>query len=367
MPLNTSNNSAVFVASSHLSKSQASTQNSIKKLASGKRNINPLSDPGMLSVSMKLKASATRLSGVSNNIQNAISFLEVQDGMLETAGRILNRMAEIKGMVTADPLKSEQDLESYDNEIKQLQVQMYQISQQTFNGVSLFANHTNGNVQHNGPWNTSSELVFEDTDLVGDGYGNGDLRNHHSISIHVSAEGTSGAKINIHKSALLAAITIESDDLNREDTGMVSYSFRHHGGGYIKNDGSFGNGFGHVWSFASENINDAWGESDDTDWIGNAPVGLGDAGISLGVYTQAMENVAFLRAENASQKSRLNFAADSLANYQSNMRAAVGRIEDVDIAQESSQLAKQQILTRAAASMAAQANSSYELVLTMLG
>jgi len=39
----------------------------------------------------------------------------------------------------------------------------------------------------------------------------------------------------------------------------------------------------------------------------------------------------------------------------------------VDIAQESSQLAKQQILTRAAASMATQANSSYELVLTMLG
>ena len=39
MPLNISNNSAVFVASSHLSKSQASTQNSIKKLASGKREI----------------------------------------------------------------------------------------------------------------------------------------------------------------------------------------------------------------------------------------------------------------------------------------------------------------------------------------
>jgi flagellin-like hook-associated protein FlgL len=262
-------------------------------------------------------------------------------------------------MVTADPMKSEQDLESYDNEIKQLQVQMYQISQQTFNGVSLFANHTNGNVQHNSTWNTSSELAFEDTDLVGDLYGNGDLRNHHSISIHVSAEGASGAKINIHKSALLAAITIESDDLNREDNGIALYGFRNNGDPAVA--------FGHIWSFASENINDAWGESDDTEWRGNAPAGLGDAGISLGVYTQAMENVAFLRAENASQESRLNFAADSLANYQSNMRAAVGRIEDVDIAQESSQLAKQQILTRAAASMVTQANSSYELVLTMLG
>ncbi|MBT7650401.1 MAG: hypothetical protein HN553_05450 [Opitutae bacterium] len=39
MTLNISNNSAVFAASSHLSKSQASTQNSIKKLAGGKREI----------------------------------------------------------------------------------------------------------------------------------------------------------------------------------------------------------------------------------------------------------------------------------------------------------------------------------------
>ena len=39
MTFNISNNSAIFAASSHLSKSQASPQNSIKKLASGKREI----------------------------------------------------------------------------------------------------------------------------------------------------------------------------------------------------------------------------------------------------------------------------------------------------------------------------------------
>jgi flagellin-like hook-associated protein FlgL len=39
MTLNISNNSAVFFASNHLTKYQASAQNSIKKLASGKREI----------------------------------------------------------------------------------------------------------------------------------------------------------------------------------------------------------------------------------------------------------------------------------------------------------------------------------------
>ena len=43
--------------------------------------------------------------------------MEVQDGLLETAGKIVNRMAEMKGMATGDPMKSDQDIESYNNGI----------------------------------------------------------------------------------------------------------------------------------------------------------------------------------------------------------------------------------------------------------
>ena len=45
---------------------------------------------------MKLQASINRLGGAQNNIRNGISFLEVQDGLLAFAGRILDRMAELK-------------------------------------------------------------------------------------------------------------------------------------------------------------------------------------------------------------------------------------------------------------------------------
>ena len=60
--------------------------------------------------------------------------------MLETAGKIVNRMAEMKGMATGDPMKSDQDIESYNNEFHDLQLQLHQIAQQTFNGASIFAN-----------------------------------------------------------------------------------------------------------------------------------------------------------------------------------------------------------------------------------
>ena len=56
--------------------------------------------------------------------------------------------------------------------------------------------------------------------------------------------------------------------------------------------------------------------------------------------------------------SRLNFASQDLALQKTNMEAASGRITDVDIAAESTRMAKYNVLLQASASMLAQANSS---------
>jgi flagellin len=64
--------------------------------------------------------------------------------------------------------------------------------------------------------------------------------------------------------------------------------------------------------------------------------------------------------------SRLTFSSDSLAMQETNVRAAVGRIEDVDIAEESANLAKYSILTQAAAAMVAQANTTNDVALMLL-
>ena len=84
------------------------------------------------------RRSINRMQGVSNNIQNATSYLDVQDGILQGAAGIVSRMAELKSL-SQDVLKNESDIANYNTEFKNLQVQLYQISQETFNGVSLFA------------------------------------------------------------------------------------------------------------------------------------------------------------------------------------------------------------------------------------
>ena len=87
-----------------------------------------------------------------------------------------------------------------------------------------------------------------------------------------------------------------------------------------------------------------------------ATIDLSD--ISVGVFTQAIENIATLRADNGASMSRLRFAGEDMAKQETNLVAAMGRITDVDIAAESTRMAKYNALVQASAAMLSQANSS---------
>ena len=71
-----------------------------------------------------------------------------------------------------------------------------------------------------------------------------------------------------------------------------------------------------------------------------ATISLNASGLSMGVFEQAVSNIAYLRAQSGGSMSRLTFAADSISSMETNLRSAIGRIEDVDIAAESANLAK---------------------------
>ena len=310
MPLNITTNAAASAAGYYLEKNQKSLQTSLTRLASGKKIIAPYDDPGSLSVSMKLQASINRLSGAQNNIRNGMSFLEVQDGILEAAGRVMDRMNELKGLAAQDPMKGSVDIASYNDEFRDLQVQLYQMSQQTFNGVSLFAiqNHLG-----------SVNSVFRDSST------------NNTVSIHTSADGGDGAKVSLHKAALLSAITITA---------------------------------------ATPTTAAAWQDADNTAVFTfasadhNSTITLDQ--VSTAVLSKALENVASLRAQNGGTMSRLTFSSNVVAQMRTNMKAALGRIVDVDIAEESTELAKYNILVQASAAMLSQANSSTDVALMLL-
>jgi flagellin len=98
----------------------------------------------------------------------------------------------------------------------------------------------------------------------------------------------------------------------------------------------------------------------------SANVSLGDTAVTLDAISTAIEHLATMRATNGSEQSRLGFASELVTTNKANLEAASSRIIDVDVAAESTQLARWNILVQAGTSMLAQANQSSQTALKLL-
>jgi len=318
MSLTISNNGAVSAASMHLGKNQEKLQESIQRLSSGKKFVGAGGgDSGSLSVAMRLQSSLNRLGGAESNIGNAISFLEYQDGILETVANIVGRMSELKGLSTSDPLKSDEDLSSYLTEFQDLQVQLNELAGAKINGVSVFSQQTG--------------LVFN----------KGATATFDTVTVYTSAEGSEGTSVEIHKSLILSALSVDANG----DAG-ATYSA----------------------TGATNRTGDSTTPTQKDLAVDGTGVSLVDDldKITLDQINGALDNVIWLRGQTAAGLSKLKFAQDSVRTEKINMGAALGRIADADIAEESANLAKYSILMQASAAMVAQANQSSQVALSLL-
>ena len=80
----------------------------------------------------------------------------------------------------------------------------------------------------------------------------------------------------------------------------------------------------------------------------------------------AIQEVAELRAENGSDQSNLGFQLELQSAAKINQESAISRIMDVDVAEESTRLARYNTLVQAGTSMIAQANGSAQSALQLL-
>ena len=241
-------------------------QKSLTRLASGKRINNPGDDAGGLAVSVQMSAAIRRNGAVQNNVANAMSYLQTQDGAMQTIGSIVDRISELK-MLHQDVTKSSADKANYNTEFKQLQGQLENLKAETFNGVNLFG-------------------------------------------------------------ASLAAVAITED--GGQSVQLTKISMANILTNVCKSSTSLG-------------------------------------ALSLTDIKTAISNIATQRATNGAQSNRLQFAADMLAINKVNLEAANGRIMDTDVASESTEFAKLQILSQANSAMLAQANALPQAALRLIG
>jgi len=265
-------NYAATVASNNLAASNSMLQKSLNRLSSGSKIVSPADDAGGLAVSMKLNAAAVRSGAAQNNIGNAVSMLQTQDGALKVAGDILSRMSELKTLY-GDVTKTSSDQANYNVEFTALQDQLTAIGGEKFNGKALFSSST--------------------------------------LSVSVTEDG-----------ATSSAVSIVGADITSSTSG-----------------------FGAV-----------------TATTGATSLGV----VTLDSIKTAIENVATMRAQNGSEQSRLGFASSLLTTNKANLEAASSRITDVDVAAESTQLARWNTLVQAGTAMLSQANQSAQTALKLL-
>ncbi len=260
-------NTSATSASYNLAASNAMLQKSLNRLSSGSKIVNPSDDAGGMAVSMSLSAAARRSGAVADNIGNAVSYLQTQDGALKVSGKILERISELK-VLYSDVTKSDTDKANYDKEFTALKSQLTANAGETFNGVSLF----NGGTMNVSTTEGGSTVGITPRNLAG---------------------------------ATNVALVIAATDLK-------------------------------------------------------------DASIGLTKITDAISEVATFRASNGSEQSRFGFAAELVTVNKANLEAANSRIVDVDVASESTQLARWNILVQAGTAMLAQANQSAQSALRLI-
>jgi flagellin len=241
---------------------------------------------------MKLSAAIRRTEATQANVNNAMSFLETQDGALKNAEKVVSRMSELVHLST-DITKTTSDKALYQTEFSRLQSHLASIQAEAFNGISLFSNSGAA--------------------------GSGVIVTTNTISVVTSQDG---------------AQTVAATQL---DLGSV----RHFAG-------------------VSSGATLAGVASNDV--FQNVTTAIS----AISTMTNALQNLATIRANNGAEQNRLSFAADLLAINKVNLEAANGRIVDLDIAAESANLAKLNILQQAGTAMLAQANQSQQSLLRLL-
>jgi flagellin len=304
MALSILSNTAATKAAFAMNSNNVQLNKSLNRLSSGKQIVTPADDAGGLAVSMKLGSSIARNKSIVANIQNAMSFGEVQDGALSSAAKIVDRMAELTAL-SLDVMKSTTDVANYSTEFKALQNQLFDLTSEKFNGVSLF--------------NSSNGKTFG-TDVD-------------NVEVITSDQGGAGAKVSMSKGLLLGAVTFTN--FSRTAAGAV-------GAAGVK---SLANASGSEISIASSSAGSAF---------------------TLSFFAKATENIATLRATSAAGLARLQLAEDHVRLTVANLEAANSRIMDVDVAAESTRFAKYNILSQVSAAMLVQANQTPATALMLL-
>ncbi len=375
----------------NLNRSQEMLGRALSRLSSGSKIVNPSDDAAGLAVSEKLDAQNKRVRAATTNVQNAVSLVQTSDGFMSGMTKILSRMSEL-AILAKDVTKNSSDVALYQKEFSSLQDQLRQTIGGTksqiggaqdittplgmFNGIKLFGDdaisppsvtagsYTAGlNMTVQAGAIIGSGVTFGDGVTVGAGARIGDSASVGDGTVvganaYVCPGAVIGNNVTIQPGAVINSTDPIPDGTVVGATGSAS--------GSTGLTVTVGQAVGQTMTIPTINLRDGdmlniIGQ----DAAGNYTLSITTDGVT-GQITNAIQDVANERASLGASQSRLELASSTLQVEYENLSSAISRIRDVDVAEESTQYAKYNILVQSGTAMLAQANQMPNSVLKLL-
>ena len=305
------NNSAAFNVWTSYTQNSSNLQKSMQRLSTGV--ISTTDDPAGIGISERMRAQYKGTAMARQNTENGISLLQTADAWLQKVNDMLSRMKTLS--VEANGISSDTDKANIQTEFAAMQEEVTRITSKytaagKFNGLYLFRG--------------GNGVAVITADAVQTG----------NLSVQI------GADVN-------QTVNISLNDLQVTNTSVIgTVSTYTYSGTSVK---------------SSTHTGVSWASIIDT-----AKMSVSSTS-SVGKLDKAIDYVANARASMGAQQTRLEQTRSGLLSYEDNLRAAESKIRDVDMASESTNFTKYQILTNAANAMLAQANQLPSSVLQLLG
>ncbi len=383
MSLVINHNLMAMNAARNLAFSYGRLSTSVQRLSSGLRINSAADDAAGLAIREMMRTDIRVLNQGVRNANDAISMIQTADGALSVIDEKLTRMKELAEQASTGTYTDDQRL-IINSEFQAMAAEITRIATATdFNGVKLLDGSLSGSGLSGGLGN-QMKVHF--------GTGNASAEDYYYIKISGATASALGLGSAGTTAAAAEAGYVSSHGLNFINQFPISaYQTAINPGVYAQFDpnapmnvyaeNADPNNLHLIGTDLSGNLHAIRIHFDNPGWtyLGDELVWSPGSGSAVDIRTQEQAQQALdkidqaimskdnIRANLGAIQNRLSNTVTNLTIQAENLQAAESRISDADVATEMTEFTRSQILTQAAVSMLAQANSLPQLALRLLG
>jgi len=359
-------NISATLASNAIKRNDREMTTAMERLSTGMRINSASDDAAGLAIAARMQSQVDGLEQAVRNANDGIAMLQVAEGAVVEISNMLSRMREL-AIQAASGTYSATDRAALNLELQQLFLEMQRIAVNTeWNGISIL----NGADDANGAAVSNSTVKETQVTLqIGAG-------SNQSMTVALKSWDPRSAFNTANTVSAIAGDNQTFDADGADDNAATEADDGHQGSAYGKASLVYDAGFvDKVGGTAStrdvneDDIQEAVVTSDSTDGTKDKFIDIttvANAAVLVEQIDTAVTAAASERAKLGAYINRLEYAADNLANVAQNTDASRSRIEDADYAEETSELARTQIISQASTAMLAQANQVKQSVLALL-